>query len=352
MGLFLSVLDEKISTSDSGKDKTIRQLTDRMNDSVSILNRLFDSLLDISKLEAESLKPQITKFNVADLIVRLSGQFEVQTNASGLVLKTAPGDAQVQCDETLLGQILSNFLSNGIRYTKVGEIFFRVHKTETLVRIEVEDTGIGIPKNNVGYIFDDFFQVKNVQRNRSQGLGLGLGLGLGIAKRTADLLGLTLSVESKEGQGSTFAIEIPVVKSLTVKQDAAKVLDPSAKLNVKTILVFDDDPTVLESLKFRLKMLDHNTLAALSLEEAKDLLKQSKTQPDFIIFDLRLAEAMDGVQAIESLRTELKAPIPGVILTGDTSPDRLKYIENAGLPVLHKPVQANRLASILNETFG
>ncbi|MBT8003992.1 MAG: response regulator [Rhodospirillales bacterium] len=120
----------------------------------------------------------------------------------------------------------------------------------------------------------------------------------------------------------------------------------------KTILVIDDDPIVLESLKFRLEAWNHKTLAALSLEQAQSLLNQNDDHTDFIISDLRLGAHMDGVQAIANLRAELKAEIPGVILTGDTSPDRLKYIESAGLSVLHKPVKADSLAAVLKKTFS
>ncbi len=178
-----------------------------MNVYVSALNGLFDSLLDISKLEAGTLKPEITEFNVGDLMTRLSGQFETQATAKGIVLKTEPANnLQIQYDETLLSQILSTFLSNVVRYTETGEIIFRVHQSENQVRIEIQDTGIGIPEDKLAHIFDDFFQVGNAQRDRTQRLGLGLA----IAKRTADLLELTMSVTSKEVHGSTFAAEIPV----------------------------------------------------------------------------------------------------------------------------------------------
>ncbi|MBT3764709.1 MAG: response regulator [Rhodospirillales bacterium] len=119
----------------------------------------------------------------------------------------------------------------------------------------------------------------------------------------------------------------------------------------KTVLFIDDDPIVLESIKVRLETWGCKTLAAITLEHALDLLEENEIEVDVIISDLRLATSIDGVQAIENLRIKLKNDVPGIILTGDTSPDRIKYIENAGLSILHKPINASSLAEILNEIF-
>jgi PAS domain S-box-containing protein len=206
MGLFLSVLDEKIADSPVGNDETIRSLVERMNDSVSVLTGMFDTLLDISKLEAQTLKPEITEFRVGRFMQRLFGQFEPQATDKGLSLKLEPIENLVRCDEALLGQILSNFLSNAIRYTETGDVTFRALQNGSGIKIEVQDNGIGISKENLSQIFDEFYQVGNQRRDRTKGLGLGLS----IAKRTAHLLGLELTVESKMGQGSTFAVNILV----------------------------------------------------------------------------------------------------------------------------------------------
>ncbi|MBT6218372.1 MAG: HAMP domain-containing histidine kinase, partial [Rhodospirillaceae bacterium] len=166
---------------------------------------MFDTLLDISKLEAQTLTPTITEFSVGIFMQRLFGQFEPQAKEKGLGFNFESTELRTLCDETMLGQILSNFLSNAIRYTDAGEVIFRAHQDGDNIRIEVQDKGIGISKENLAHIFDEFYQVGNQQRDRTKGLGLGLA----IAKRTADLLGLKLTVTSEEGRGSTFSIDIP-----------------------------------------------------------------------------------------------------------------------------------------------
>jgi two-component system, sensor histidine kinase len=211
MGLFLSVLGEKLAESPAGNDETIQSLVGRMNDSVSVLTGMFNTLLDISKLEAQTLKPEITEFRAGTFMQRLFGQFEPQATAKGLSLKLEPTGLKIRCDETLLGQILSNFLSNAIRYTDTGKIIFRAQQNGSGIKIEVQDHGIGISKENLRQIFDEFYQVGNQQRDRTKGLGLGLA----IAKRTADLLGLELTVTSEMGLGSTFAINIPATDEMS-----------------------------------------------------------------------------------------------------------------------------------------
>jgi CheY-like chemotaxis protein len=188
----------------------------------------------------------------------------------------------------------------------------------------------------------------NKQRDRTQGLGLGLA----IAKRTADLLDLPLTVTSEDGQGSTFAISLPAERRRDSQQHEQEMVQiESVERNTKVILVIDDDPSVLESLKVRLEAWEYKALAALSLAQAQDLIDENETCPDIIISDLRLGESMDGVQAIETLRAAQKSQSPVIILTGDTSPDWLQYIENAGLSILHKPIKADNLAASLKEAL-
>ena len=208
LGMFLSVLGDKLSTPPIKNNQTIQILVARMNDSVSALSGLFNSLLDVSKLESQTLDPEISEFDVGELISRLSGQFEPQAKAKGLILKTKTAELRVRSDEALLSQVLSNFLGNAIHYTDEGEILFSVRLRKNHVGIQVTDSGIGIAKEKIDHIFEDFYQVGNEQRDRTKGMGLGLS----IAKRTADLLGLYIAVRSEEGVGSTFAIQMPVVE--------------------------------------------------------------------------------------------------------------------------------------------
>ncbi|MBT6363739.1 MAG: response regulator [Rhodospirillales bacterium] len=345
LGMFGSALRDKLLATSVGDDETIQKLVGHMDNSISVLNGMFDSLLEISKLDAQTLEPEILEFDLNELILQLLGRFEPTATAKNLSLESQPSEFRVRCDKILLDQILSNLLSNAIRYTESGKVELVVDQQGDQIVVAVADTGIGIPKDKIDHIFDEFYQVGNEHRDRTKGFGLGLS----IVKRTADLLELPLTVESKEGQGSIFTLQIPLangkqaIKALPDKREDARALK---------IMVIDDDSIVLESLKFRLEAWNHTTLAALSLEQARGLLSESNIQPDIIISDLRLSDTTDGVQAIEALRSQLRERVPGIILTGDTSAERLRYIENAGLPILHKPVNSDTLAEKLHEICG
>jgi two-component system, sensor histidine kinase len=343
--MFLSVLEDELSATSLGMDETIQTLVSRMNDSVTALDGLFSSLLEISKLDAGTLTPNLSDFELDVFMTRLFGQFEAQAKAKGLSFSIETTGYRVRCDETLLSQLLSNFLGNAIRYTDTGEVRFIARPFGGRINIEVIDTGIGIPSNKVSSIFDEFYQIGNPHRDRR----MGLGLGLAIAKRTADLLALPLTVTSEEGRGSTFTISIVPLKDQKqpIKQKSEYISKDKNELSLKTILLIDDDLIVLESLKLRLETWGYTTVAASSYKDAQSYLNGSETTPNVIISDLRLAGKMDGVQVIQAMQNELNGQIPGIIITGDTSPDRLKFIEEEGLTVLHKPIKIDRLSEIL-----
>ena len=170
--------------------------------------------------------------------------------------------------------------------------------------------------------------------------------------RSADLLGLPLTVASEEGRGTTFAISILPLEGQELLAEPEPMSTVQKDMDSKTVLLIDDDPSVLESLKLRLESWEYNTLAANSFEEAQGLLRKNNVTPKIIISDLRLAGHMDGIQVIKTLQGESEHQIPGIILTGDTSPDRLKFIKEAGLSILHKPVKTERLAEVLKNTFN
>ena len=202
----------------------------------------------------------------------------------------------------------------------------------------------------IKYIFDEFYQVGNEQRDRTQGLGLGLS----IAKKTADLLGLPIFVTSEVGLGTTFSVRVAYVEDANTekKNQNSSISDTPNGAPSKTVLIIDDDPIVLESLTLRIEAWNHKALPAMSLEEAQEILREDDARPDVIISDLRLSDTMDGVKAIAELRETLNESFPGIILTGDTASARLEYIQNAGLKVLHKPIVAQTLAKVLDEAFA
>ena len=174
--MFQSVLKDRISSTPAGQDETVQSLFERMNDCFLALKGLFDSLLDISKLDSQTMKPNITEFSLLNLMSRILSRYDGLAQVKELEFKIYAPDFKVLCDETLLSQILSNFVGNAIRYTESGKVQFRAYQRANQICIEVQDTGVGIPPDKIKYIFDEFYQVGNEQRDRTQGLGLGLSI--------------------------------------------------------------------------------------------------------------------------------------------------------------------------------
>jgi len=237
---------------------------------------------------------------------------------------------------------LRNLINNAIRYTGEGGILLGCRRRGRHLLIQVWDTGIGIPAGELSTIFQEFYQIGNTARDRRKGLGLGLA----IVKRIAALLGHPLSVRSTVGKGSVFDILVPLADEappLFVVETGTHLAVPMGALMV----VIDDDPDVLNALTVLLKHSGCRVLAAASSQEALAQLQQTPQLPDAIIADYRLQKEETGCDAIHAIRQALNASIPALLITGDTSPERLQEANNSGLRLLHKPVGAEELHAAL-----
>ncbi|HLO76828.1 MAG TPA: PAS domain S-box protein, partial [Magnetospirillum sp.] len=268
-------------------------LVARIQDSVTALDGLLNSLLDVSKLEAGLVVPHQADFSVASMMDRLAAEFEPLCAAAGLRLTVVPTKVVVRSDPALLERILRNLLNNAVRYTKTGRVLFGCRRVGTAVRFEVCDTGIGIPQSEIKNIFREFHQVGNLGRDRRQGLGLGLA----IVERLANLLGHPISVRSEEGRGSVFGVQV----QRAVKAPAAVApcqLQLGLARQGASILVIDDEPDVRESLELLLESWGHVVLSAASADDAFRRLQSWGRMPELVIADYRLQNGDTGGQAI------------------------------------------------------
>ncbi|MBT4988667.1 MAG: HAMP domain-containing histidine kinase [Proteobacteria bacterium] len=157
--MFQSVLKDRISSTPAGQDETVQSLFERMNDCFLALKGLFDSLLDISKLDSQTMKPNITEFSLLNLMSRILSRYDGLAQVKELEFKIYAPDFKVLCDETLLSQILSNFVGNAIRYTESGKVQFRAYQRANQICIEVQDTGVGIPPDKIkGAVLDNYLK--------------------------------------------------------------------------------------------------------------------------------------------------------------------------------------------------
>lgn len=334
LGLFLNLLKK------SGKDLDER-LMRNIDESMAAMKGLFDTLLDISRLDAGMVRADMQAVSLKRLFELLEGEFRPLVAEKGLTLRIVPSSLSVWSDPVLLESILRNLLSNAVRYTEEGRIVMGCRRRGNKVLIKVIDSGIGIPQEMTGQIFEEYFQVGNKERDRSKGLGLGLS----IVKREAKLLGHEVDVHSRPGKGT----EVCVVAERKVAGRQAEWSEPEGSvaggrsLAGRTVLVIEDEKGIRSAMEAVLEQFGCRAVVVESEADACVSLKSEGVEPDFIISDLRLRDGRTGTEAIEMVRSLFRKDIPAILLTGDTAPEHLREARQMGLRLLHKPVDADTL---------
>ena len=321
------------------------RLVERIDAATASMNELFGSLLDMSKLEAGILEPNPKEFPIERLFERIETTFADAAREKGLRLNVVPSGAWVLSDFILLERILLNLVSNAIRYTARGGVVIGCRHRGGRLRIDVRDSGPGIPREQQSIIFHEFYQLGVDGPDRRGGLGLGLA----IVDRLGRLLDHEVELDSRPGGGSRFSVSVPLVAARRGAAEAPvspAVVDPARG---KLVVVIDDDPLVIEGMGGILRSWGCKVVTAKSEEAALSSTAALRQRPDLIIADYRLANGRTGIQAIKRLRVGLGAAIPAVLISGDTAPERLRDASENGYPLLHKPVAPIRLRAMINQ---
>jgi signal transduction histidine kinase len=336
LGLFAAALGPHVA------DQEGRQLVRHVGESIEALKRLFEELLDLSRLDAGHVRVELGDVALQDIFDRLSVEFHAEAVSRELRLRFAPTRLAVHSDAALLHRILANLVANALRYTHAGGVLVGARRRGGRAWIEVYDTGIGIVADEQARIFDELYQVDNPGRDRRQGLGLGLA----IVRRIAYRLQHTVTVRSEPDRGSCFRVELPLATSPLRKPLA--VAEPLApvSLPVRRVLVVDDDTVVQSGTSALLREWGLDVATASGLETAQ-LQIDSGFMPEAALVDLRLGAAHDGVELVQLLRTRLGFPLPAVIVSGDTGEAEANRVRASGLPFLSKPVSPAQLRSAL-----
>ena len=336
--LLMEVLSGRVT------DGMTRNVLGTMERALGALKMLLDGLLDVSRLEAGAVVPEVEVFALSEVMDRVAANSRPVAVQKGLILHIVPCRAHVRSDPMLLGRILQNLVENALRYTDKGRILIGCRRRGGNLRIEVWDTGIGIPPDQQDDIFQEFVQVGNANRNRDQGLGLGLA----VVRRLSVMLGHPVTVRSIPGRGSVFSVELPLAAP-----PPAKALSPASAPRpafATTVLVIEDDGIVREGLRAMLAEWGYTVLAAASCAEALDLAHRGPP-PDLIVADYRLRDGRTGTEAIREVRLALGRILPGILVTGDTAPARAQEAEAGNFRVMHKPVGAADLRRAVAEAL-
>ena len=347
LSLYVGVLREQSLNAKS------RQLVDHIERATAAMGRLFDGLLNISRLDAGVIRPRLRHCSLAALLDQLQLEYAPRAAAKSLLLRLHRTDLPaVYSDPVLLDRILRNLVDNAIRHTQSGGVLIGCRRRGKFVQVEVWDTGVGIAAADQEKIFMEFHQVGNPERNQSKGLGLGLA----IVRRTADLLGHRLFLRSRPGHGSVFKLSLPVHSvadghAMTASESKPELAPGSP--SGQTIFVVEDDDDNLHGIRLLLETWGYQVIAAASGDEIVQAAGTCRELPALILSDFRLRDHETGIAVIDRLHEEYADDsIPAILMTGDTDPQRLAEAAARGWPLLHKPVNAAHLRQVIIETLA
>ncbi|MGF1609096.1 MAG: PAS domain-containing protein [Kiloniellales bacterium] len=334
--LIEAMLDE---ADESGREA----ITSAMRQATSSMGEMLNALLDISQLDAGTIRPEPQNFRIGPFLEEMARTVATRAAAKGLELRVVPSRAIVRSDRTLLGRIVENLLSNAVRYTAEGKILLGCRRRGERLCIEVHDSGIGIPQEHVGKIFEEYFQLGNQARDRSKGLGLGLA----IVERLSRILDHPVTVRSYPGKGSCFAVEVPLGQ---LGESEARPPDGAlnrTRLRGHAVLLIEDDSLVMEWTQRLLRSWEMTVWTANTSAEIRRRIEEAGDDINLIIADLRLPCGESGLDLIHHAREALGAPVPAIVTTGDTSPELPRLCADAGCSLLHKPIAPAKLRSLV-----
>ncbi len=324
------------------KDAKAAELLGRAMISLDAMAGMLNALLGINQIETGNIHPQTVDFRVNELLDRLASDFAPHAAARDLGWRVVRCGLAVRSDPRLLEQMLRNLLSNAIRYTVKGKILFGCRRRGGRLSIEVWDTGIGISEEEIPKIFGEYHKAA-AQADESS-----LGLGLSIVQRLGELLGHAVSVRSRLGKGSVFAIEVPLARQQPL-QGAVQISAEAGSRRRSSILVIEDNAPLSEMLQLVLSREGHRIAAAASATEALALLAGNGFCPDLIVSDYVLLGGMNGVETVAAVRAALGAQVPVIFLTGDIGSASLRDIELTGSLRLAKPVRPEVLLQAIQQ---
>lgn len=330
---------------DAETDQEREDALHAMDVSVSIMEDLLGALLNIGQLDAGRIRPNIQTFQVSTVMERLKVQFEPQAREAGLDLRVLPCTASVVSDRVLLERILSNFVSNALRYTASGRVIVGCKRRGSVLRVLVMDTGEGIEEDYHEAIFQEFFRITDKQVSGRHSLGLGLN----VSRRLADLMDHPIQLQSSPGRGSTFSIDVPIGNVLY-----SSIGEPDINESIGgqfaglTCLLLEDDANLREALT---KLLDRWGIIVMPMDSFDDvaaMVAASDCRPDIIVTDYRLHGKIQGTDVARDVASVLEKPCPTIVMTADTSPELIQTIRDQGFPVMIKPISPPGLRVLMH----
>jgi len=330
----------RLPTSDAVTQAVVQQGV-----AIGAMSRLLNALLDISKLESGAIRPEPTDFAVLAIFEELRREFAASAAEKGLKFQVSAGQEFAHTDPSLIEQVLRNLISNAIKYTQRGLVSLRCTVgAESMLSLEVLDTGVGIPAPQIQYIYDEFYQV-GVPTNSTRD---GYGLGLSIVQRIVKLLNLKLEVRSEVGKGSVFSLAVPASSVRAPRSHAAvpEIHTSQQAVGAPRVLLVEDDKAVRDATRLLLSVEGYQVTGVATLGEALEHAAR-RHAIDLLVTDYHLANGETGTAVISALRESLGTHLKAVLVTGDTSTAVKELPRDPFMRIASKPVQADELLTLI-----
>jgi signal transduction histidine kinase len=320
------------------------QLIGNIDASLDAVEEILGALLDISRLDTGAMKPEVVGFRIDELMRQLEVEFAPLAKEKGLTLTFVPCGLAVKSDRRLLRRLLQNLVSNAIKYTPKGRVLVGCRRRHGRLRIDVYDTGIGIPHSKKRTIFQEFHRL-----DQGAKVARGLGLGLSIVERIGRVLDHRIAVTSIVGRGSQFSVDVPLTAAAPVTSNARGVRKGGrVQLSKITVLCIDNDLAILDGMETLLGGWGCRVLKASNLEAAIAIIASAKMSPDGLLVDYHLDDG-NGIAAIAELRRRFGAELSAILITADRSPHVREDARANGIQMLNKPLKPAALRALLTQ---
>ena len=340
-----SLIERQRQTDNEAEDAGLVQNIDA---SLEAVEEIFAALLDISRLDTGAMKPEMTDFRVDELLQRLDVEFAPLAREKGLNLRFMPCALTVRSDRRLLRRLLQNFVSNAIKYTPAGSVLVGCRRRGGKLRIDVYDTGIGIPHSKRRAVFKEFHRLDQGAR-----VARGVGLGLSIVERIARVLDSEVALKSVVARGSRFSVEVPRAAAAAASPTVAAMTRTGAgRLTGTVALCIDNDRSILDGMEKLLGGWGCRVLTAADLTEALAAMDASGLEPDGLLVDYHL-DGGNGIVAIAELRRrlgrQLGRDLPAILITADRSVHVREEAQAEAVHLLHKPLKPASLRALITQ---
>lgn len=327
----------------------IRQhLVSQIDHALSTIEELLKTILDLSKLEAGVLRPSIRPVRVSDIFASVALDLEPLARSRGIALRFHETDLAVRSDPLMLRRIIQNLVANSVRYTEQGGILVLARRRGGRVRLEVWDTGPGIPASERERIFDEFQRGTASERTGA----LGLGLGLSIVRRMAEALDHSLSLVSQEGRGTCFMIAAEQADSFPPAPAPAPGPSPTYGLASARVVVVENEDSVIAAMKRLLERWTCETRVARHLGEVDLVAAEADFRPDIVLADYHLDRGECGIAAIRRLREVYGERLPAIVITADHTAAVMEDVRSAQCEIMRKPVKPAELRALISHLLG